>query len=155
MVDYSLGKIYKLIGNGLTYYGSTCEPTLARRLSGHVTACKNNKCKRRACSYIIIEQGNYNIILIENFPCQTKDELYARERFYIENNNCINKKVPGRGKKEGDKLYYLKNKESINMKSSEKFICNCGGECRVGDKARHFKTQKHINYTTRELLSIV
>ena len=35
MPDYSKGKIYKIVCNvtGLVYVGSTCEPTLARRLA--------------------------------------------------------------------------------------------------------------------------
>ena len=38
MIDYSKGKIYKIVCNntGLIYIGSTCEPTLARRLAKHV-----------------------------------------------------------------------------------------------------------------------
>ena len=38
MVNYSLGKIYKIADNtnGDIYIGSTCEPTLAKRLYGHV-----------------------------------------------------------------------------------------------------------------------
>ena len=42
MPNYSLGKIYKLIDNTCSnvYYGSTTEPTLARRLSGHVSNYK-------------------------------------------------------------------------------------------------------------------
>ena len=37
MVNYQLGKIYKIVCNktGLIYVGSTCEPTLARRLVKH------------------------------------------------------------------------------------------------------------------------
>jgi hypothetical protein len=101
MVDYSLGKIYKIIGNGLTYYGSTCQTTLSRRLSVHVGDYKN-KIKGHTSSYIIIEQGNYSIILVESFPCKTKDELHARERFYIENNKCLNNAIPFRTKEESD-----------------------------------------------------
>ena len=38
MVNYKLGKIYRLECNitGLVYVGSTCEPTLAKRLTKHV-----------------------------------------------------------------------------------------------------------------------
>lgn len=37
MVNYQLGKIYKIVDNvtGKIYIGSTCEPTLARRLVKH------------------------------------------------------------------------------------------------------------------------
>ena len=38
MPNYQLGKIYKIVDNtnNNIYVGSTCEPTLARRLSSHV-----------------------------------------------------------------------------------------------------------------------
>ena len=38
MLDYQKAKIYRIVCNitGLNYYGSTCKPTLARRLAGHV-----------------------------------------------------------------------------------------------------------------------
>ena len=38
MVNYTLSKIYKIECNvtGLVYVGSTCEPTLAKRLTKHV-----------------------------------------------------------------------------------------------------------------------
>ncbi len=51
MPDYSKGKIYKIVCNttGLVYIGSTCEPTLARRLAGHrgaYNAFLKGKCKK-------------------------------------------------------------------------------------------------------------
>ncbi len=43
MVNYSLGKIYKIVDNtnNNIYIGSTCEPTLARRLASHRTNYNN------------------------------------------------------------------------------------------------------------------
>jgi hypothetical protein len=122
MVDYSLGKIYKLIGSGLTYYGSTCQTTLSRRLSGHVGDYKN-KIKHHTSSYIIIEQGNYSIILVESFPCKTKDELHARERFYIEGNECINKVIPARTKEESAVMYkeYKKKYRETHKESAKEY----------------------------------
>ena len=40
MVNYQLGKIYKLVDNtnGNIYIGSTCLPYLSSRLAGHTTA---------------------------------------------------------------------------------------------------------------------
>ena len=39
MVNYQLGKIYKIVDldSNKCYVGSTCEPTLARRLANHVS----------------------------------------------------------------------------------------------------------------------
>jgi len=93
MPDYQQGKIYKITAGDLTYIGSTCEPTLARRLSGHVKNYK--KWKKGNCrlttAFNLIDTGNYEITLIELYPCNSKDELTSRERFYIETTVCINK----------------------------------------------------------------
>ena len=105
MVNYQLGKIYKLVCNntGKQYVGSSCQDRLCSRLTGHVR--KGNTCSSRE----IIEGGNYEMILIENFPCDSKDELHKRERYFIENLDCINKVIPTRTNKE----YYISNKEQL------------------------------------------
>ncbi len=41
IVNYQQGKIYKIEANGLKYIGSTCEPTLARRLAQHKGSYKS------------------------------------------------------------------------------------------------------------------
>ena len=114
MVNYQLGKIYKIVCNttGLTYYGSTCEKTLALRLSHHKASYKRylNQNSNFVTSFEILKNNNYEIILVENCPCNSKDELHARERFYIESNSCINKYIPNRTIKEYREL----NKEVIS-----------------------------------------
>jgi len=105
MNKYQNGKIYKLFCNesNLVYYGSTIT-TLKHRLSQHRT----NK-KGASISKIMI---NPQIELLEDFPCNTKKELEVRERFYIENNECINMIIPGRTKKE----WIDDNKEILKQK---------------------------------------
>ena len=113
MVNYQLGKIYRIVCNttGLTYYGSTCEDTMAKRLSHHKDSYKRylNGNYGFTTSFEILKNENYEIILVENFPCNSKDQLHARERFYIESNECVNKIIPTRTKKE----YREQNKEEI------------------------------------------
>jgi hypothetical protein len=116
MPNYQQGKIYKITSGDLIYIGSTCEPTLARRLSGHVCSYKrwkDKKIHKITTSFHVLELGNYEITLIELFPCGSKDELTARERFHIDNVVCVNKVLPGQTQKESDKAYYEKNKELI------------------------------------------
>lgn len=100
MVNYQLGKIYRIVCNttGLTYYGSTCEKNLSSRLSHHKSVYKQylNQNHHFITSFEIIKNNNYVIVLVENYPCNSKDELHSRERFYIENNECINKNIPTR-----------------------------------------------------------
>ena len=109
MVNYSQAKVYKIVDNtnGNIYIGSTCEPTLARRLAGHVNAYNkylNGKCNNYT-SFQILENNNYDIVLLE--ACEnitTKDELHARERIYIETLDCVNRYIPSRKAKEWRKL---------------------------------------------------
>jgi hypothetical protein len=114
MVNYNNGKIYKIVCNitGEIYIGSTCEPTLARRLAKHrdcYNCWKRGKKSSNVKSFQIIERGDYSIVLIENINCETKEQLLRRERFHIESNTCINKFIPLRTKAE----WYLDNKENI------------------------------------------
>jgi hypothetical protein len=120
MPDYSNGKIYKIVCNitGDIYIGSTCEPILARRLAGHVSKYKSylNGKSAYVTSFEIIEQGNYDIVLIELFPCDTKDQLHARESHYTQTIQCVNKiKNQGLiikiGKTSYDKQYNVDHKD--------------------------------------------
>jgi hypothetical protein len=90
MVNYSLGKIYKIVCNitGETYIGSTCQKSLSLRLSSHKSI--DNKTYSRQ----IIERDNFSIVLLEDYPCQTRDQLRARERHWIDSTVCINKNKP-------------------------------------------------------------
>jgi hypothetical protein len=119
MVNYALGKIYKIVDNtnGNIYVGSTCKPTLARKLAGHVNNYNQYLCGKRSFipSFGIIQNDDYDIILLENCPCGSKDELYTRERYHIESLNCVNKGIPGRSKKESNRVYRMNNKEKIKQ----------------------------------------
>jgi hypothetical protein len=113
MVNYQLGKIYRIVCNttGLVYVGSTCEPTLAKRLQNHKRDYKRylDGSNKYITSFKSLENNNYEIILIESYPCSSKDELHQRERHHIETMECVNKVIPGRTKKE----YAVDNRHSI------------------------------------------
>ena len=98
-------KIYKIVCKitDEVYYGST-NYSLSERLCSHRTQ-KNNKCSAKQ----IIDRGNYEMVLVENYPCENKNERDLREKYYIKNFPCINKVIPCRLYKE----YYEDNKERI------------------------------------------
>ena len=52
---------------------------------------------------------NCKIELVENYSCNSREELEAREGYYIKNNECVNKRIAGRSQKE----YIEANKEVI------------------------------------------
>jgi hypothetical protein len=119
-IDYKLGKIYKLV-NDMTddiYIGSTCEPTLARRLAGHIHNYRSYKKGKGnyATSFKLFENSaNVSIYLIESYPCDSKDELHAKEGHYIKTIDCVNKSIAGRSKKDRSKQYYEKNKNKAKQ----------------------------------------
>ena len=116
---YQRGKIYKIISNQTNdvYYGSTIEPYLTNRLSGHRThyKCWLNGKRNNITSYELVNFDDAKIILVETFPCNTKDELHAREQHYIDNNDCVNKQKAwsGLSKAEYQKQYNGENREKI------------------------------------------
>jgi len=139
------GKIYKIVDNtnDNIYIGSTCD-SLKNRLSKHKASYKIflkgliNNIK----SFDIMKNNNYKIELLENCDIKTKQELLQRERYYIENNECLNKIVPGRNKKE----YYDVNKDKINIKRNQMIDCECGRKYTIRNKARHLKSTKHQEF---------
>ena len=100
MPDYTNSKIYKLVDNtnGSIYIGSTTKKLIHRRKVEHARDYRRflQGHYNYTTSFQIIENGDYDIHLIESCPCSTKEELSARERFHIENNRCVNRYVSGR-----------------------------------------------------------
>lgn len=124
MSNYQLSKVYQIVclTTGQKYVGSTTQKTLAERLAGHVKSfkCWKNGKTNFTSSFTILEQGNYQIELLEAYPCNSKDELNAREGHYIRTIDCVNKCIMGRTRKE----YYEDNKSVIAEKKKEVYEDN-------------------------------
>ena len=121
MFDYSKGKIYKLICNitGNIYIDSTIQ-SLEDRLIKHKKLL--NKNPNNICSIEILKNNNYQIILIEDYPCETKKDLLIRERYYIDITDCINKRKPFVTNEE--KLENLREWNKKTEYSKKKYIKN-------------------------------
>ncbi len=162
MNKYENGKIYKLINTegALTYIGSTTQ-SLAKRKSNHhekYKQWKNGK-YHYVTSFKIFDNDEWGcqIVLIEDFPCESKIELERQERFHIESIECVNKYRPTRTKqewkqdnkekvKELHSIYRENNRIKIRENNNEKHDCVCGGKYTFAHKARHMKTSKHQDY---------
>jgi adenylate kinase family enzyme len=112
---YQKGKIYKIIDTGYKncYYGSTVE-SLSKRMSHHrkdYASFKDHKARYVSVYSMFDEHGleHCKIELVEEFPCDSKEQLRQREGWYIQNNVCVNKKVAGRTERE----YKEQNKDQI------------------------------------------
>jgi len=139
MCDYSQSKIYKIVSpsKNITYYGSTTYD-LQKRLINHIRKYKYYKDGKT--NYVsvndVLECDDAVIELVENFSCNNRKELTDREAYYIKNNECINKNIPGRTYQEwklenidnikeyqkGYQKEYRKQKKEENRKANEKYI---------------------------------
>ena len=155
-MDYQNGKIYRIVceETGRQYIGSTCS-TLVKRLSNH-------KRKKECSSKDFI---NPKIFLIEDYSCDRKDQLLMRERFHIENTECVNLYRPIIYEEErqqenkvyfkqyhidnreqisiNKRLYYEKNRENIVKNKNEKITCECGSVSMKQNLTRHKRSKKH------------
>ena len=203
---YNNSKIYKIEPNcdydeGDIYIGSTIKHYLCERMAEHRKDYKRWKTeisKNKCTSFDIFDKygvENCKIILLEKINLDSRDELKAKEGYYIRTLNCVNKYIPDRTQKEWGKEYYINNKdyidkrnkeyreankeklseyhkqyredhlehkkevnkaykeankEKIKEKKTQPFLCECGCTIKWDDKARHRKTQKHINLMSQK-----
>ena len=125
MVNYQNGKIYKIIDNtnNNIYIGSTAEKRLCRRLQKHKSCYKcylNPNIKQGYMrSFDILKNNDYKIILIEDCPCENKEQLLSREQYWIDKLDCINHNNAIHDNKKYYKEYSEKNRDRINQKSRD------------------------------------
>jgi len=132
--DYSKSLIYKLVCLDTDikdiYVGSTT--SLKHRRYQHKNCCNNEKNKDyNSYVYKFIREnggwGNWDMILVESYPCKSSLDLHKREREIIEQlKPTLNKNIPLRTNKEwrGDNkeqlaVYKEKNKEHIAEQKKE------------------------------------
>lgn len=160
MPNYQKGKIYIINSPSrpevIPYYGSTC-CKLNTRFNRHRFDYKNDH--SQCSSWRILMYSDAQITLVEDFPCNNIDELRERERFYIDNNKCVNVRKPGffdreqwvSNHKEELKHYHkeytqknkLIRKENVNQSRVD---CDCGGRYDKSHKARHLMTKRHLSH---------
>lgn len=167
MPNYGNGKTYFIWNTTAPVYklyiGSTVS-TLKHRLTQHEYEFEHqrNQCE----SHRLLAMGNYDIQLLENYPCENKQQLEDREAEYIIANwdSCVNKQVPGairraggikkydkqRDKNPERKEYKKQYNQRYNKKNAEKIAawqgqiieCHlCGSMCSRGNIARHRQTK--------------
>jgi hypothetical protein len=126
--------------SGLAYYGSTTNAPEVR-LYGH----KNNP---TTTSIEIIKNGDYKIEVLEELEFQNKTELLNREKYYILNNECVNKNIPLRTTKE---WYYdnnykdkLRNDYEEKRKTQKKEYYQANREKRLQYQHEYYKNKQNI-----------
>ena len=153
-MDYKNGKVYQVLNhvNNDIYVGSTCQ-ALSKRLHEHKSHLNVGKGELYKLMRIIGKEPFY-IELIESYPCNNREELRAREGYYIRERGSLNKAIAGRTRqewfednKEYDKQYHDKNKEHIHRRKNERITCNvCGCHITKSNISAHQKTKKCKSY---------
>jgi len=114
MTELKQGRIYKIISDSTDkiYVGSTYT-NLAQRLAQHRAQYKQyiNEKAEYMTSFELIKNGNCNIVLIESFDCNSREQLRAREAYWIKElkDQIVNKCIPNRTSLD----YYYDNKEKV------------------------------------------
>ena len=164
MVNYQNGKIYAIrsFKTDEIYIGSTTQK-LCQRLQKHKADKKRYEkgIQHYYTSFKILDYDDAYIELIENVPCNSKEELHKIEGKYIREMICVNKNITGRTLKEyykenkdiikqKNKEYYEKNKEAINQKNKEYQLKNKEQlkqkAKKYNEKNKEIKKQKNKEY---------
>lgn len=181
MPDFSKTIIYKIVHKTNpddydVYVGHSTD--IQSRKWDHKKSCNNENSKMynfKVYQYIRENGGwdNFEIIEIEKYPCNSRNEACQKEQEWCYKlNSKLNTDIPNRTPKEWwednkerlkilNKQWRTNNREYINEKmrdyrknnlekmreyEKQKATCdNCGSIVRKSDIARHKKTQKCIN----------
>jgi hypothetical protein len=170
-IDYSKTQMYKLkhkddCNDENVYVGHTIN--WIQRKYQHSFYCNNEKSvksKQKKYQYIRENGGweEWEMIWIEDYPCNSKREAEAREE-YIRCNlkaqlNSQKAFATEEDKYKTRKEWNENNKEEINEKRRENYennkydiTCECGCLIKKNDIAKHRKRQKHIALINNLLL---
>ena len=107
-IDYQKSIIYKICCKDVSitdcYVGSTTN--LSRRKPVHKSRCNNESDKAYNSNVYQFIRGhgnwdNWDMIVVEEYPCNSKNQLHTRERYHMGNLHAtLNKQVPTRTDKE-------------------------------------------------------
>ena len=123
---YAKAKIYKIVDNAYTdcYIGSTVQ-SLSTRMASHRRWYKSYKAGNT--NYVTVYAlfdlhgiDNCKIELVEEYPCESIEQLSKREGYYIKRGRCVNKNIAGRSTDE----WYQDNKERVNEKVKSYYEAN-------------------------------
>lgn len=159
---YQHAKIYKLLcDDGHYYYGSSCNE-LRVRFQQHKEDSKKNPYQKVYSHINELGWDKVSIVLVEEYPCETKSQLRQREDWYIRPSItdalCLNQRKShwneedereyyksGRDlerKKVTDKIGYERRKENL----LSQYTCECGATLARCGRPRHERTQRHRTF---------
>ena len=175
--NYQNSRLYQVVSAsnpGINYKGSTTQ-SLASRMAQHRSDYKNylqGNGGKYLSSFEVMKFPDAKIELIEYYPCNTGEELHAREGQLVRATECVNKNIPGRNVQEWyqdnkdavlarEKAYYeankdvllvrvkayqAANKDQIAERLNAKEECECGRTFRHQQRPKHEKSELHKQF---------
>jgi group I intron endonuclease len=158
MINYKNGKVYKIINTlydneERIYVGSTCNK-LCVRMALHRGRSKTKKERKLYKETNEYGWDKFIIVLLENYPCNSRDELRMKEQEWITKLHPYYNLIRAYRTDKEQKQYYEDNKEQIlqqkklyKLKNKSKYQClMCGYFTYIKrDLTRHLNTDKHNN----------
>lgn len=142
MAEILTKRIYRITAPNMDkhYYGSTGK-SLTARMHGH-RGCNNTLARGHrqfiCTSFELLADPDVFIEEVE-LVTGTKAEIAARERHWITNNPCVNKRQPGRTNAES---------RIARWRAADRIRCGCGGKYLsiAGSFNRHSESRKHCDW---------
>jgi len=135
--------VYRIVGPlgeaGLVYYGSTED--VGQRWSSHKSKYRSG-CPGYTSKRVFDEYGvdACRIEVVE----EVKEDFIERERWWIENNECVNERVPGRSQAEVKSRRQLHNETHRDQYAAY----------RMANRAKNIEYQKTYREANREKLRV-
>ena len=161
-MEYANGKIYKLVcDDGHFYFGST-RSTLAKRFYSHKKKAEKDVNRKVYKHLNSIGWDNVKIVLVDEYPCESKLQLTKRENDFIEaelkNEMCLNykrayvdRRVAKREAVERTLAWRASPENVLRSRVTRKkhyhasmSLCSCGAYVSSPYKSRHDLTAKHL-----------
>ena len=103
-----------------------------------------------------MENGDYEIFLVELFNCNSKEELNKLEREHIEKNECVNLIIPMRTKKEwkNDNIDNIKEKRKQYTEKNKEKLKTCRKQNYEKNKERVKLQNKKYSEQHKEHISL-
>ena len=85
-INYQQGKIYKIVNSKdfMVYVGSTSQKNLRSRWGKHMSNIREGSTSKVYNHMREVGVKNCKIVLLENWPCDSKQELHQREQYYMD-----------------------------------------------------------------------
>lgn len=106
MVNYQKTKIYYIpVGND-RYYGHTTQ-SLCTRKAHHKTDFKTHPNMKiyKTMREVGLSENDIDLIWVEDYPCENKEQAHARERYYVEQFGSLNMRLPTITQEERDEYH--------------------------------------------------